>query len=217
MTDRTDHWDAVYATRDDSRVSWFDPDASESFDLVTSLAAPGDPILDVGAGTSALAHRLITAGYGPVSVLDISAEALQLAQERLGPLARSVEWIRADIARWTPPAAWALWHDRAVFHFLTDPRDRAAYIAAMATALRPGGHAVLSTFADDGPETCSGLPVVRYAPEDLGRTLADLAPDAFKPVASSRHVHRTPGGADQRFQTTVFRRLGDDADDGLTA
>jgi len=202
----TEHWNTVYRTRDDAEVSWFDPGASESFETVASLIAPGDPVLDVGAGASRLVDRLLAEGYGPVDVLDLSEAALEISRKRLGALGDGVGWIAADITAWTPDRTWALWHDRAVFHFLTGSADRAAYIRALARALRHGGHAVISTFADDGPEICSGLPVVRYAPDELAAEFDNLASGAFMPLASSRHVHRTPGGGEQRFQTSLFRR-----------
>jgi SAM-dependent methyltransferase len=206
MDDRRAHWNAAYRNRRPDEVSWFDAGASESFGRVTALLRPGDPVIDVGGGASDLAGRLVQGGWGPVSVLDISETALAEARARLGPAAAEIDWIAADVTRWTPARTWALWHDRAVFHFLTAPEDRAAYAAALATALRPGGHAVISSFAANGPDRCSGLPVVRYAPDDLAATLASLAPGLLVPVSASRHLHRTPGGAGQRFQTSVFRR-----------
>lgn len=208
MTDRPDHWNRTYGTRGEAGVSWFDPEAARSLAAISNLAAPGDPILDVGGGASRLVDRLLDAGLGPVDVLDVSSTALDLARARLGDRAARVDWIVADITDWSPPRAYAVWHDRAVFHFLTDPADRRAYATTLAGALRPGGHAVISTFAEDGPETCSGLPVVRYAPEDLVAALEADVPGALVPVSSSRHVHTTPGGAEQRFQTTILRRAG---------
>lgn len=212
MTTRSDHWNAVYQSRNDTEVSWFDPDASETCAIVTGLIAPGDPVIDIGAGASRLVDRLLAEGFGPVDVLDVSEAALAVQKQRLGPLAERVGWIAADVTQWVPHGTWALWHDRAVFHFITEDEDRTAYVRTLARALQPGGHAVLSTFADDGPETCSGLPVVRYAPEDLARTFDALAPGAFAPgafapVSGARHVHRTPTGGKQSFQTSVFRRL----------
>ncbi len=207
--DPSEHWNRVYTTRAETEVSWFDPEADESFAAVASLAKPGDPIIDVGAGASRLVDRLIDAGLGPVTVLDVSEAALAVTRSRLGNKASAVTFIAADITRWTPGQTWAVWHDRAVFHFLTDEDDRRAYARALSAGVMPGGHAVLSTFADDGPERCSGLPVLRYAPEVLTRELDGLAPGAFRPVTSARLVHRTPSGAEQRFQTSVFRRNPD--------
>jgi hypothetical protein len=120
-----------------------------------------------------------------------------------------VGWIVADITEWTPARHYALWHDRAVFHFLTSSEDRAAYVGSLVGALRRGGHAVISTFAEDGPERCSGLPVVRYAPDGLVAELDTIAPGALRKVSDRRHVHLTPGGVEQRFQSTVLRRTDD--------
>jgi len=206
MTDRAYHWNKTYGKRGEAGVSWFDPEAAQSFAIIEGLVAPGDPVLDVGGGASRLVDRLLDAGFGPVDVLDLSSAALDLARARLGARAADAGWIVADITGWTPPRPYALWHDRAVFHFLTDPRDRRAYAATLAAALRPEGHAVISTFAEDGPEKCSGLPVVRYAPDDLVAALEADIPGALVPVSSSRHVHTTPGGIEQRFQTSILRR-----------
>jgi SAM-dependent methyltransferase len=206
MTDIRTHWNTAYETKGEAGVSWYDAAASESFDLIAPLVAPGDPILDVGGGASHLVDRLLEAGLGPIDVLDLSPAALGLAQARLGARSDEVSWIVADITRWTPKQAYALWHDRAVFHFLTTPDDRAAYVRALARGVRPGGHAVLSTFADDGPIRCSGLPVQRYSSDALVAAIEALAPGAFERVGASRHLHLTPGGAGQRFQTTILKR-----------
>jgi SAM-dependent methyltransferase len=208
MTDRQAHWNTAYRTKGEAGVSWYDPDAALAFASVAPLVGPGDPIVDVGGGASRLVDSLLDAGLGPVDVLDLSTTALGIARDRLGDRAGEVGWIVADVTRWTPPRAYALWHDRAVFHFLTDPADRAAYVGAMLRGLRPGGHAVLSTFAEAGPNRCSGLPVVRYSPDALAATVEAIAPGAFAKVGASRHLHHTPGGAGQRFQTTILRRGG---------
>lgn len=204
---REDHWNAAYGTRGACAVSWFDPGASESVGLVAGLVRPGDAILDVGGGASDLASRLVADGLGPVTVLDLSQTALAIARARAGASGDRIVWIAADITRFSPPHRYRLWHDRAVFHFLTDHADRAAYVRTLAAALDPGGHAVISTFAQDGPTMCSGLAVVRYAPRELAAELDAHAPGAFAPVSASAHLHRTPGGAAQSFQTSVFRRL----------
>lgn len=206
MTRPAAHWDAAYAKGAEA-VTWYDPRASETLDLVRPLIGPGDAVLDVGGGASDLAARLVAEGLGPVDVLDVSGAALTLARDRAGAAGARIGWIAADVTAWTPPRAYALWHDRAVFHFLTDPADRAAYLAAMTAGVAPGGHAVLSTFAEDGPERCSGLPVVRYAPEALAAAIEAAVPGAFRFVSAARHVHRTPAGGGQRFQTSVFERL----------
>jgi 2-polyprenyl-3-methyl-5-hydroxy-6-metoxy-1,4-benzoquinol methylase len=205
-SDRRAHWNAAYAARGPEAVSWFDRDASESLAALVPLLAPGDPVLDVGGGASDLAARLTEGGLGPVTVLDLSETALGLARARARATAARIAWIQGDVTRWSPPHPVALWHDRAVFHFLTQPEDRAAYLATLAAALRPGGHAILSTFAEDGPDRCSGLPVVRYAPDALAAAIAAIAPGLLRPVAATRHLHRTPTGVGQRFQTSIFQR-----------
>jgi SAM-dependent methyltransferase len=208
MTDQQAHWNTAYRTKGEGGVSWYDPEAAHAFSTVAPLVAPGDPIVDVGGGASHLVDRLLDAGLGPVDVLDLSSIALGIARDRLGDRAGEVGWIVADVTHWTPPRSYALWHDRAVFHFLTDRADRAAYVRTLLRGLRPGGHAILSTFAQDGPNRCSGLPVARYTSEALTDTIAAIAPGAFAKVGASRHLHVTPGGAGQRFQTTILRRGG---------
>lgn len=206
MDHRSAHWNAAWRTRQPEEVSWFDAGASESFGTVAALLRPGDPVLDVGGGASDLAARLTGTGLGPVTVLDLSDTALALARARAGEAADRIDWVEGDVTRWTPPHPYALWHDRAVFHFLTDPADRAAYLRTLAAALAPGGHAVIATFAEDGPERCSGLPVARYAPDTLAREVERLAPRLLRPVSSAGYVHLTPSGGEQRFQSSIFRR-----------
>jgi SAM-dependent methyltransferase len=207
MPSPRDRWNAAYAARGPGTVSWSDPDASESLPVLLPLLAPGDAVLDVGGGASDLAAALVAEGRGPVTVLDLSDTALALARARAGAAGSRISWVQGDVTLWTPPRTFALWNDRAVFHFLTDPADRAAYVRTLAAALVPGGQAVISTFAEDGPERCSGLPVARYAPETLAATIAALAPGLLRPVSSARHLHRTPSGAGQRFQTLILRRV----------
>ncbi|MCR9255348.1 MAG: class I SAM-dependent methyltransferase [Alphaproteobacteria bacterium] len=206
MADRKDHWRDVYATKRPDEVSWFEAVPSLSHALVTRHLSPGAPFVDVGGGASRLVDLLLGEGYGPLSVLDISEPALAACRGRLGAAAGRVDWILADVTRWEPERDYALWHDRAAFHFLAEIADRTAYVRALTAALRPGGIAIIATFAEDGPEKCSGLPVQRYAPEALAAELARLAPDAFEPVEHHRHSHQTPEGREQRFQVSVFRR-----------
>lgn len=201
-----EHWDRVYGARQEAELTWFEETPAVSYELVTQYLSPGTGFIDVGGGASRLVDRLLVDGYGPLTVLDISAAALSGSQERLGDLAREVEWIVADITRWEPTGTWAVWHDRAVFHFLTEPSDRASYVRALAKALRSGGIAIIGTFDDNGPEKCSGLPVVRYTPEELATELQRMAPDVLRPVSSLRHVHITPKGNKQSFQFSVFQK-----------
>jgi SAM-dependent methyltransferase len=145
---------------------------------------------------------LVDEGYEALTVLDLSESALAAARTRLGQAAAEVTWVVADVVGWKPLQHHDVWHDRATFHFLTDEADRAAYIACLREALRPGGYAVIATFALDGPERCSGLPVVRYDAARLGEALGD----DFSLVETRRHDHHTPMGSTQRFQFSVFRR-----------
>lgn len=202
------HWDRVYGARQEAELTWFEETPSVSYDLVIQYLRPGSGFIDVGGGASRLVDRLLAGGYGPIAVLDISAAALAGSQERLGDQAGQVEWIVADITHCKPTGTWAVWHDRAVFHFLTAPEDREAYLSALDKALQPGGVAIIATFDENGPEKCSGLPVVRYTPDELAKELQRLAPDLLRPVASLRHVHITPKGNRQSFQFSVFQKAG---------
>jgi ubiquinone/menaquinone biosynthesis C-methylase UbiE len=205
---RGSHWDGVYAARAEEALTWFEADPALSLRLIAAHAGTGDPVIDVGGGASRLVDALLASGYGRLTVLDLSAAALAASRDRLGVAAGRVRWVVADVTAWEPvPGAYAVWHDRAAFHFLTDPADRHAYLTRMARALRSGGHAILMTFAEDGPETCSGLPVQRWSPETLAAEVAAQVPGAFVPVAAERHDHRTPKGNSQRFQASVFRRV----------
>jgi len=202
---RQAHWEEVYTAHDETEVSWFQDDPAPSLELI-ELTAPGQytDIIDIGGGASRLADRLLARGHRHLTVLDISQAALDLACLRLGRRASEVQWITADVTEWPPSRVFDIWHDRAAFHFLTDPADRAAYVARLNEALRPGGHAIIATFAEDGPEKCSGLPVSRYDAEGLARELGE----AFKLVKSRRHDHATPSQATQRFQFSVFQKRG---------
>lgn len=207
---RQSHWDGVHAAREEEALTWFEALPAQSLAVIGRSLEPGGggAIIDIGGGTSRLADSLLERGYGPLTVLDISPAAIEASRARLGPKAGSVTWIPADITRWRPEAQWAFWHDRAVFHFLTEGEDRAAYVAAMTMALRPGGHALIATFADDGPETCSGLPVRRYSPKMLFAEIDARAPGAFDFVDGQHHVHKTPKGNRQNFQLSLLRRRG---------
>ncbi|WP_371037958.1 trans-aconitate 2-methyltransferase [Rhodosalinus sp. FB01] len=200
------HWNEVYEGRDEAEVSWFESAPERLAARVAAHAAPGDPIIDVGAGRSRLVDLLIARGLGPVTLLDLSKAAVAQARARLGEDVPGVRFVTADVTGWSPDRGdYAVWHDRAAFHFLVEAADRAAYIDTMQKALRDGGTAILSTFADDGPDRCSGLPVQRYAPEDLAAELDALAPRRFRLLATARLTHVTPAGAEQRSQTSVFR------------
>ena len=206
MCTRARHWDTQFGSREEEDLTWYEGVPEVSLELVTKYAEPGDPIIDVGGGTARLADVLLSRGYGPVTVLDVSEAALSIRRNRLGELADNVTWICADITRWIPAEAYFVWHDRAVFHFLTQRADRIAYVAAMSAALPPDGVAIIATFADDGPIKCSGLPVVRYSPAQLSAELQEIAPDTFRVIEARRHVHITPKGDWQSFQFTVFKK-----------
>ncbi len=202
------HWDAVYARRGESAVSWFEDRPALSLELIARHAEPGDSVIDVGGGAARLVDHLARAGGRELAVLDLSARALEMGRERLGPKADSVDWIATDVSRWRPARRWRLWHDRAVFHFLTEPAARAGYMRALLAALEPGGSAIVATFAPDGPETCSDLPVRRYAPPELLAEFERLAPGRFALAEARAHVHVSPGGMRQNFQVSVLRRVG---------
>jgi rhodanese-related sulfurtransferase len=197
------HWDGIYRRIGPAAVSWRQDEATVSLELIDSLdPSPSDPVVDVGGGCSPLAGALLARGWADVAVLDWSPVALAEARARLGPAGRLVRWIHADVLAWTPDRAYGLWHDRAVFHFLVEPADRARYVRAVRVALRPGGHAIVASFAADGPTRCSGLPVARYDPDDLQAALGR----GFSTVATRREAHVTPGGATQPFTWVVVRR-----------
>lgn len=199
--DRSGHWDEVYTRRGPDQVSWYQADPQPSLDLISSVATSrGGPVIDVGGGASPLAAALADDGFTDVTVLDVSEQALALARAQLGGAA--ITWIRADLLAWTPSRAYQVWHDRAVLHFLTDPADRATYLATLHTALTPGGVIVLGVFAPDGPTHCSGLPVARYDTDDLAAQLGD----AFTIISSLTHTHHTPGGNPQPFTWIAARR-----------
>jgi len=203
MPDRVSHWEAVYASRRTQEVSWYQIRPETSLRLLAQLAIqPEDPVIDVGGGASTLVDHLLDLGFSQVTVLDIAASALAAAQERLGSRASRVTWLTGDITRLAPTGPYRLWHDRAVFHFLTEAADRQAYRAALSAAVPAGGFAILATFADDGPERCSNLPVCRYSPEQLA---AEVGPD-FTMVTALRETHSTPARKEQKFVYACFRR-----------
>jgi SAM-dependent methyltransferase len=197
------HWENVYRTKGEREVSWFQETPSISLELIRSAGATRhSAIVDIGGGASRLVDALVDEGYAAVTVLDLSESALAAARTRLGQAAAGVTWIVADVVSWTPARRFDVWYDRAAFHFLTDAADRTAYVECLREALRPGGHAIIATFALDGPERCSGLLVIRYDAVSLGKVLGS----AFNPVETRRHDHHTPMGSTQRFQFSVFRR-----------
>jgi trans-aconitate methyltransferase len=204
MSDRPEHWNGVYARRAPQEVSWFQPEATMSLELIAATGVARDaPLIDVGAGASLLVDGLLAKGFRDITLLDVAHAALAETRRRLGPSAgTAVHYVVGDITTWTPVRQYALWHDRAVFHFLTAPSDRAAYRRALALALEPGAHAILATFALDGPERCSNLPVQRYSADALAAEFAGV----LTPVEARPEVHRTPSGTPQSFVVVRFIR-----------
>ena len=202
-TDRQAHWQNVYATKAEKEVSWFQESPASSLDLIAATGIRSDAgIIDVGGGASRLVDSLLEKGFSRITVLDLSANALDEAKKRLGWRADGIDWIAADVTTWEPLRTYDLWHDRAAFHFLTEAADRNAYVVRLKNAVRAGGHVIIATFAPDGPERCSGLPTVRYDPEAVATALGR----EFELVDSRRHDHVTPGGNTQRFQFSRFLR-----------
>jgi SAM-dependent methyltransferase len=196
MTTR-EHWESVYERKQPSEVSWYRPHLEQSLRYIDAAGlAPDAAIIDVGGGASTLVDDLLARGFTNVTVLDLSARAIDAAKARLGARAARVRWVIADATEaGLPAAAYDFWHDRAVFHFLGDERDRRRYVATVRRSLKPGGQILLATFGPDGPTRCSGLDVTRY---DADQLQAQLGAD-FERLGSATEVHTTPWGAAQQF------------------
>jgi 2-polyprenyl-3-methyl-5-hydroxy-6-metoxy-1,4-benzoquinol methylase len=202
--ERQAHWENVYQNKGERDVSWFQARPHISVDLVRATGVDvSASIIDIGGGASRLVDALIDEGFEKVTVLDLSEKALATSKARLGARGAKVQWVVADVTTWEPSQNYDVWHDRAALHFLTDLKDRAAYVERVIRAVRPGGQVIIGTFAPEGPERCSGLPVIRH---DAG-SLEELLGPAFVLAESRRHNHQTPGGATQKFQFSRFRRL----------
>jgi SAM-dependent methyltransferase len=201
LPERAAHWERIYATKGEREVSWFEETPVSLALFEAAGVSPTATVIDIGGGASGLADALLARGATAVTVLDISARALANLSARFGDEPR-LRLIAADVTRWVPQSRYDVWHDRAAFHFLTGAEDQAAYVAAMRQALPRGGIAIIGTFAPDGPEKCSGLPVARH---DAGSLAAIFGP-GFELVAARRHDHRTPWDTIQRFQFSTFRR-----------
>jgi len=205
MPDRTTHWQNVYATKGEAEVSWFQDTPAISLEMIRAASPDQNAaIIDIGGGASRLVDALLQDGYRNLAVLDISANALDAVKQRIGAAASAVDWIVADATTWQPVKSYDIWHDRAAFHFLTDPHDRAAYVERLRSAVAAGGHVIIATFAPDGPEKCSGLPVQRH---DSASLSAELGPE-FELVETRSDIHRTPWQSTQAFQFSRFRRRG---------
>ena len=202
---RTEHWNQVYQTNPPDDVSWFQTRPATSLQLIEACGiGTSDGVIDVGGGASVLVDCLLDAGYSKLAVLEISAAALDHAKRRLGARAGAVDWFAADVTQFSPPRQFALWHDRAVFHFLTEKGDRQKYVEVMKRTLTPEGHAAIATFAIDGPEKCSGLSVCRY---DAPAICAELGAE-FRLVEQVNDTHVTPWNTEQRFSYFRFARRG---------
>lgn len=198
------HWADVYRTKLPDSVSWYQPSPRPSLEALDRLHIPSTAaLIDIGGGASTLVDELLQRGWVDLTVLDIAAPALDVAKARLGPDAAKVHWEVADIERWEPMRRFDVWHDRAVFHFLTEEAQRAGYRWAMGQGIAPGGVAIIATFALDGPERCSGLPVQRYDAAALAKA---IGPD-FSLVEDWPEIHVTPAGNRQSFTWCVFRRV----------
>jgi SAM-dependent methyltransferase len=191
------HWESIYSSKAPDAVSWYRPHLELSLDLI-ERCAPGRSasIIDIGAGESTLVDDLVSRGYQDLTVLDVSQTAIEATKQRLGRSAEHVHWMLGDITQVSlPPHSFDVWHDRAVFHFLTDLTQREAYVRAVLHAVKSGGHVIVSTFGPEGPTKCSGLDVIRYDVEALHREFGRR----FRIEESAKELHRTPWGATQQF------------------
>lgn len=203
MVTRREHWQSVYETKPATDVSWYAAHLEESLRLIKAAARPEARVIDVGAGASTLVDDLLDAGYRHLTVLDISPAALEIARRRLGERSELVQWVAADVttAELTE-GAFDVWHDRAVFHFLTEERDRERYVAQVRSAVAPGGQVIMGTFSLEGPATCSGLAVARYDATSLARVFGA----GFSLTHGVAATHVTPAGREQHFQYSVLTR-----------
>ena len=203
--DKKNHWETVYQTKSDQQVSWFREHLDNSLRMILNTnVGKESAIIDVGGGSSTLADDLLENGFIDVSVLDISAAALEKSKRRLGEKSEQIEWIEADITEVSlPENHFDVWHDRAVFHFLTDAEDRRKYVELVMRSLKIGGHIIVASFGENGPLKCSGLDIVRYNPETLHSEFGD----EFKLLDSLKETHHTPFGSTQEFVYCYCRKL----------
>jgi len=197
-----EHWDNVFRTKPRTDVSWFEAEPTTSLELVKSVTSRSASVIDVGAGTADLARRLINDGYADITVLDISAIAIDSMAASFADNDRKPNFIVADVSSWLPDRTYDVWHDRAVFHFMVTDELRNGYKIALTRAVRPGGFAIIGTFTDDGPDQCSGITVARHTAESI----AHFVEAEFDLVQSFNRIHRTPHGADQHFVWVILRR-----------
>lgn len=200
--DRSAHWDGRYRSIGADQVSWFEAEPKTSLELIDELGlGPSTAVVDIGGGASSLAGTLQRRGFTDLTVVDVSQAALDEARASV-ERPDEVDWICADMLTWVPQRTWQLWHDRAVFHFLTDATDRATYVRTLNRSIAAGGTIILATFAEDGPTMCSGLPVQRYSPDELVAVLGD----GWAELAKLHAEHVTPGGGIQQFSWIAARR-----------
>jgi len=203
MSDRKTHWEKVYSNKSALEVSWFQQKPRLSLRLIkNSRLEPAAAIIDVGGGASTLVDHLCEAGYTDIAVLDISGQALAQSRLRLAEQTCHVDWYEADVTSFQPPRQFSLWHDRAVFHFLTEKADRQKYMEVLCRALKPGGHVVIMTFAMNGPKKCSGLDIVQYNAEKMNAELGK----GFVLLESGHETHLTPAGNQQKFAYFRYTR-----------
>ena len=197
------HWESIYDEKQPDDVSWHQAEPRLSLQLIEAVAINKEArILDVGGGASRLASFLLAAGYKNISVLDISQKTLQYAKAQLDSRGDEIEWIASDILSFSPKIKLELWHDRALFHFLTDPKDRQRYVDVLKRSLNADGYVMIASFAIDGPTQCSGLPIVQYD----GAKLSNELGAGFTLLKQEIEIHRTPWGADQKFIYCLFQR-----------
>lgn len=203
MPDRRPHWEAIYGDRKPDEVSWFQESPALSFELIRETApAKDERIIDVGGGASRLVDSLLSGGHTNLTVLDISGRALAYSKGRLGSRSKDISWVESDVLAFAPAAPYDVWHDRAVFHFLTEEAEREAYLGVLRRSLTPGGAVILAAFAPDGPEQCSGLPVRRYDAKLLRETFGE----GFQLVREEAETHVTPWKTEQKFAYFLLKR-----------
>lgn len=204
MKDLKEHWENIYSNKKLEEVSWYQPTPETSLKFITEMDLPKNAaIIDVGGGDSFLVDNLLKLGYTNISVLDISGGALKRAKERLGKEAERVSWIEADASEFQPDKQYDLWHDRAAFHFLTDEDKIGSYLKTLENSVKPGGHVVLGTFSDKGPDKCSGIVIRKYSTEELGSLLSN----DFEKLKCMNLDHHTPWDSVQNFSFCSFRKL----------
>ncbi len=203
MPNREEHWEKIYSEKNPDEVSWFQEVPKKSLDLINLSGVSKDGnVIDVGGGASVLVDRLLENGMKNITVLDISSKALEYAKKRLGNRAQQVKWVVADVTQFNPSEKFDLWHDRAVFHFLTEASDRKRYAEIVGHSIKPGGHLILASFALDGPDKCSNLPVCRYDGEMIEHELGNN----FKLIKEDSETHLTPWKKEQKFRYFLFSK-----------